>query len=218
MIRKRWRRAQSYELGFWKKHADIVNAGGGHRPRDLWYVEAEDLGGKRVLEVGCGPSGAIYFCKGALRVGIDPLAADYMREIRFSRRGVELLASMGEHLPFGDAAFDAVIIGNVLDHVNEAAVTLAEIRRVLKREGIMIAWMHVIPGWLVPLRKVLDLIDGGHPYHMTQPDARAIVARSGLAISEARETETGLGWRSGWKAALANVALRNLLLKARPAA
>jgi ubiquinone/menaquinone biosynthesis C-methylase UbiE len=158
--------------------------------------------------------GVIHFA-GSTRVGIDPLALDYMRSFNFSTRGVHLMTSMGEHLPLASNSFDVVIIGNVLDHVNEPGLTLDEIHRVLKPEGEIILWMHVIPRWLVPARKILDMIDGGHPYHMTEAEAYALIRRSQLEPVQGQAVAPGLGWRAGWKAALANLAMRNLLVKGR---
>lgn len=217
-IRKRWRRAQAYELDFWKRNERALPDRGGALPKHLDFVTASGIEGKRVLEVGCGPMGVIYFAPGALRVGIDPLAREYMASFNFSTRGVALITSMGEHLPFPGSAFDVVVIGNVLDHVNQPAITLDEINRVLKPGGEIILWMHVIPRWLVPARKLLDLIDGGHPYHMTEAEAYAMIRAARFEPFEGRAVPPGLGWRAGWKAALANLAMRNLLVKGRVAA
>lgn len=215
-VRSRWRRAQAYELDFWQRNASALPDKGGQLPKHLDFVAAGgELEGKRVLEVGCGPMGVIYFSPGATRVGIDPLAREYMQSFNFSTRGVHLMASMGEHLPLASNSFDVVVIGNVLDHVNEPSLTLDEIHRVLKPGGRIILWMHVIPRWLVPARKILDMIDGGHPYHMTQAEAEALIRRSRLNPEEANAVAPGLGWRAGWKAALANLAMRNLLVKGR---
>ncbi len=214
-VRNRWRRAQAYELDFWQRNASALPDNGGELPKHLDFVLSGGLEGKRVLEVGCGPMGVIYFTPGATRVGIDPLAREYMQSFNFSTRGVHLMASMGENLPLAAGSFDVVIIGNVLDHVNEPGRTLDEIHRVLKPGGQIILWMHVIPRWLVPGRKILDMIDGGHPYHMTEAEAYALVRRSHIDPVEGSAVAPGLGWRAGWKAALANLAMRNLLIKGR---
>jgi SAM-dependent methyltransferase len=215
-VRKRWRRAQAYELDFWKRNAKALPDQGGEMPKHLDFVTAPGLEGKRVLEVGCGPMGVIYFVPGALRAGIDPLAREYMREFNFSTRGVHLLASMGENLPFRDGSFDVVIIGNVLDHVNMPGRTLDEVHRVLRPDGQLLVWMHEIPRWLVPARTILDLIDGGHPYHMTEAEAYELFRAAKLDPHTGKAVHPGLGWTAGWKAFLANLAMRNLLVQARP--
>ena len=214
-VRDRWRRAQSYELEFWKRYENQLPDHGGALLPNLPFVLSADLEGKSVLEVGCGPMGVIYFAPGSRRVGVDPLALEYTRSLEFSTRGVHLLASMGEHLPFGDGSFDVVVIGNVLDHVDEPGRTLDEIHRVLRPDGQIILWMHVIPRWLVPLRRILDMVDSGHPHHMTEAEARALFRRTRLEPTDSNTEAPGLAWTSGWKAILANLAMRSLLVKGR---
>ena len=135
--RERWRRAQAYELGFWKRYEDSLPDHGGALLPHVGFVASAGLEGKHVLEVGCGPMGVIYFVPGAVRVGIDPLAGDYSRHFNMNPRGVQLVTSMGEYLPLSSASFDVVVIGNVLDHVDDPHLTLEEIRRVLEREGLI---------------------------------------------------------------------------------
>ena len=48
----------------------------------------------------------------------------------------------GHRFPVSDRYFDVVFSSNVLEHINPIAPTLAEIRRILKPEGIAI---HVLP-------------------------------------------------------------------------
>jgi SAM-dependent methyltransferase len=213
--RERWRRAQAYELDFWKRYEDALPDHTGALPLHLDFVLATGLDDKRVLEVGCGPMGVIYFTPGATRIGIDPLAGEYLKHLKMNQRGVQLLTSMGEHLPLASASFDVVIIGNVLDHVNDPYLTLDEIHRVLRPGGQIILWMHIIPKWLLPFRNILDAIDGGHPHHMTEAEARTLIRRSSFAPECGHVAPSGLGWRSGWKAALGNIAMRNLMVKGR---
>ena len=132
-------------------------------------------------------------------------------------RGVALLSSMGEHLPFAGGTFDTVIIGNVLDHVYEPDRTLNEARRILKPGGRLIVWMHVIPRWMRPFRMILNAIDGGHPYHMTELEARQLFVDAQIRPTFSEAVNPALGWTAGWKAALANITMRNLLLKAETA-
>ena len=214
----RWKRAQKYELDFWKRNEDLLPERGGKPPKHLDFVEdGEALADKRVLEIGCGPMGVIYYLSAKERVGLDPLARDYMNAFGFDARGVSLLSSMGEHLPFADHTFDVVVIGNVLDHVYQPDRTLNEARRILKPGGRLIVWMHVIPRWMRPMRMVLNAIDGGHPHHMTEAEANKLFTDAQLHPTLSEAVPPALGWTNGWKAAMANITMRNLLLKAETA-
>jgi SAM-dependent methyltransferase len=214
-VRDRWRKAQEYELGFWRKYARRLPDGGRPVPRDLDYVLSVGLDGKRVLDVGCGPIGPIFFAPGALRVGIDPLAGKYVTSLGFSACGVDLVAGIGEQLPVVDNTFDVVICGNVLDHVDQPGLTLAEIHRVLRPDGRVVISVHIIPRWLVPVRRLLDWIDTAHPHHMTKSDVHRLIEAADLEAGNGRTTSPGLTWRSV-KAALANLTMRNLLVTCRP--
>ncbi len=127
------------------------------------------------------------------------------------------MAGIGEQLPFGGSTFDVVICGNVLDHVDRPGLTLAEIRRVLRSDGRVVISVHIIPGWLVTLRWLLDWIDIAHPHHMTKSEVYRLIEAASLEAGNGRTTSPKLTWRSA-KAALANLTMRNLLVTCRPIA
>jgi ubiquinone/menaquinone biosynthesis C-methylase UbiE len=214
-VQDRWRKAQEYELRFWQKYARRVPDREKHIPRELDYVLSAGLEGRRVLEVGCGPMGTIYYVPGALRVGIDPLAREYVKDLGFSACGVDLVAAMGERLPFVDDTFDVIICGNVLDHVDQPGPALAEICRVLRSHGSVVMAVHVIPRWLVSLRWALDRIDTAHPHHMTKSDVYRMIEAADLEPGDGRSMSPKLTWRSV-KSAVANLAMRNLVVTCRP--
>ncbi len=215
-VRDRWRRAQQYELEFWRKYARRVPSRDRHAPRELDYVLCARLEGKQILEVGCGPVGTIFYVPGAMRVGIDPLAREYVAELGFSANEVHLLAGMGERLPLQDDVFDVIICGNVLDHVNQPVSTLNEINRVVKPDGRVMVAVHVIPRWLLLLRRLLDWIDTAHPHHLTASDVYGMIEAAHLKTEDARSTAPRLASR-GLKSILANLAMRNLLITCRKA-
>jgi SAM-dependent methyltransferase len=216
-VRDRWRKAQEYELKFWQKYTRHLPDRSRPIPRDLDYVLSAQLDGKRVLEVGCGPMGTIFYAPGAVRVGLDPLVGEYVTSLGFSACGVDLVAGIGEKLPFVDRTFDIAICGNVLDHVDQPGLTLAEIHRVLQPDGRVMIAVHIIPRWLVTLRKLLDRIDTAHPHHMTRPDVYRLIEAADLEAENGRTTSPRLASR-GTKSTLANLAMRNLLVTCRPAA
>lgn len=90
-----------------------------------------------VLDAGCGTGGTIKYFNGRARmigVDINPEA------IEFSKRkvGVEVKCSDLLALPFGEGEFSFVLALDVLEHIEEDRKALAEIRRVLKKEGKLI--------------------------------------------------------------------------------
>lgn len=99
-----------------------------------------DLGpGQRILDVGSG-KGA--FCgalarSGHAAVGVDPsLAAVAIAKTYVDPGGLFVLGS-GEAVPFSSESFDRAVSVCVLEHTKDDARVLSEIRRVLKRGGLL---------------------------------------------------------------------------------
>jgi SAM-dependent methyltransferase len=94
--------------------------------------------GRRVLDVGCR-TGALarYYSGGNEVVGVDVDrdALDRARE----RLGIETAwADVEEALPFGDESFDAVVMGEVLEHLADPAGAIAHVYRVLRPHGTLV--------------------------------------------------------------------------------
>ena len=101
------------------------------------------------ITVGCG-SGPLFAAlrgRGAIMTGFDKSAG--MLELARRRLGDDAdlqVADLGSPLPFPDSAFDDVVASLVL-HYQDWAVPLAELRRVLKPRGRLIASVnHPIAG------------------------------------------------------------------------
>jgi SAM-dependent methyltransferase len=92
--------------------------------------------GKRVLDLGCR-SGALtrHFLEGNSVVGLDVDAAALEKA---SALGVEpVQANVEEPLPFEDASFDAVVAGELFEHLQFPDALVGEIRRVLRPGGTL---------------------------------------------------------------------------------
>jgi SAM-dependent methyltransferase len=92
--------------------------------------------GKRVLDLGCR-SGALtrHFLEGNTVVGldVDPAALE-----KAAALGIEpVQANVEDGLPFEDASFDAVVAGELLEHLQFPDALVAEIRRVLRAGGVL---------------------------------------------------------------------------------
>lgn len=99
------------------------------------------VGGKRVLDLGSGEGYGSALLSASARevVGID-IAMEAVRHAagRYSRRGLSFLAADCAKLPFSDARFDIVIAFELLEHIAEQEELLAEARRVLAEDGLLL--------------------------------------------------------------------------------
>ena len=112
--------------------------------------------GERVLDVGCGEG---RFAAELLGAGAKVVAADVAEEaLRRARAAVpglqtSLLPVQGPW-PFGDAAFDVVWAGEVIEHVADTDAWLSEVHRVLRPGGRLVL---STPGHPLALRLRLAL-------------------------------------------------------------
>jgi SAM-dependent methyltransferase len=93
--------------------------------------------GKRVLDLGCR-SGALtrYFLEGNEVVGLD---VDPAALAKAEALGIEpVLANVEEPLPFADGRFDAVVAGELLEHLQFPDALVSEARRVLRPGGMLV--------------------------------------------------------------------------------
>lgn len=91
----------------------------------------------RVLEVGSGAHGLIFFFEAGERIGVDPLAEDYRRLFPAWQDRAQTIAAFGEALPFGEDSFDLVLSDNVVDHAENPRRIVEEMVRVLKPGGAL---------------------------------------------------------------------------------
>ena len=93
--------------------------------------------GKRVLDLGCR-SGALtqHFLDGNEVVGVD---VDPEALAKAAALGIEPVeANVEEPLPFADASFDAVVAGELFEHLQFPDALVGEIRRILRPGGVLV--------------------------------------------------------------------------------
>lgn len=147
----------------------------------------------RVLEVGCGAHGVIFFFGARDGVGVDPLADHYAELFPAWQNRARTIAAPGECLPFEDASFDVVVCDNVVDHAENPRRILEEIARVMAPGAMLYfevnvhhpfyhvaasahaAWRALgIPFEITPF--------ADHTVHLTLDAARALFDRLPLRI------------------------------------
>jgi methionine biosynthesis protein MetW len=93
--------------------------------------------GKRVLDLGCR-DGALTqaYLSGNEVVGVD---VDTEALEQAAARGITTVwADLEEPLPFEEAAFEVVVVGELLEHLGEPERVLGECRRVLRPRGRLV--------------------------------------------------------------------------------
>jgi ubiquinone/menaquinone biosynthesis C-methylase UbiE len=141
--------------------------------------------GALLLDVGAGTGalGDVATGMGARCVEVD-VATAMLAQPRPGRvrRGV---AADGRRLPFGDATFDVVTAGCSLSHVDDPASMLAEIRRVLRTGGVVLASAFPASGTSHPVRACVEEVLAEFGYR------RAPWYRQLSSVREAQVDTTG---------------------------
>ena len=140
-----------------------------------------DVEGPRILEVGAGRGRLIprLARQGRTVVAVEP-REEYVREARTRGalyRDVHWCVADGHALPFADASFTAVVLIRVLHLSADPFALLCEVRRVLCRDGVLIASFYPEPSWRT--------FDHGLWNAMRRPSSRA--SRSPTVRTEDRQ-------------------------------
>jgi SAM-dependent methyltransferase len=146
-VERRARRALDRQLDYQRAKAAKVR---GHEDRLIaaMMAHSREIRGRieavapvaadaRVLEVGCGAHGLIFFFGAGEAIGVDPLADHYRTLFPVWQGRAQTIAVGGETLPFDDASFDVVLCDNVVDHALDPRKILEEMARVLKPGGTL---------------------------------------------------------------------------------
>ena len=130
---------RAFEQQGWDKRADSYGqffaAVSDHNVEPLLETAAITAG-DRVLDVGCGPGNlaAAAAGRGASVVGAD-LSPVMVAMAQSRHPELEFHQADAERLPFPDGTFDAVLANLLIPHLPRPEAALAELVRVLKRDG-----------------------------------------------------------------------------------
>ena len=127
------------------------------------YPLRDSIRGRVVLDLGSGYGGKTVEyaaqCGAARACGVEPYLSMVERSRQYAATrqaaNVEFAVCGPSDVPYPDATFDIALTHDVLEHVDDPRVTVAEIRRVLKPGGLS---FNVFPLYLGALSHHLDYI------------------------------------------------------------
>jgi SAM-dependent methyltransferase len=96
--------------------------------------------GPRVLEVGCGIGSGVLgaYPRQVQGLDVNPLAVGHC-----AGRGLDARLIQDSHFPVADGAYDACVLDNVLEHIDDARLALNECHRVTAPAGGLVI---AVPG------------------------------------------------------------------------
>jgi ubiquinone/menaquinone biosynthesis C-methylase UbiE len=154
-----------------------------------------------VLDVGTGPAQVpIELCRQvpAVRVTAVDLAESMLAVARVNVRRaglddrLELRRGDAKRLPFADGSFGAVLCDNLVHHIHESGVALAELIRVTAPGGRLFVRDLLRPGDEERLRQLVATYAGEANDHQRQMFADSLHAA--LTVDEVRVLVAGLGY------------------------
>lgn len=188
---KNWEIAQQNEKKFWdkiyvKNEVDIKS----HRPvkieRGLEFlfktlnrhgIKLNQLNGRQIADLGCGPTGlalGLNFLtqnlnkRGTKIFAIDPLINHYQKYgMLKSSEQLLFVPTKGENTGLEDKSLDLVFSSNAMDHVDDPATVVREVRRILKPSGKFLVSSHVLYQLYSPFSPIFKYVDKNHPHHFT---------------------------------------------------
>lgn len=146
-----WKQQISREARWWFSHGSSHIAVISHADffkyiYKLYCSSIHNLPFEKALEIGPGGSGGyLPLIKNITkRYAVEPIA-DQLRTKGFLpyESHIKYYNCFAEKMPFGEEAFDLLVITNALDHVENVEQTLKEIYRVLKPGGYVLFFTYL---------------------------------------------------------------------------
>ena len=160
--------------------------------------------GGRVLEIGCGAGQFIRAVK-KHRPDLQCLGCDISEEgLRLAQKyndGVSYSLNIEEAVPYEDDSIDAVLIFDVLEHVQNPQALVKEVYRILKKGGLFYSFVpcegDIFALWnlleKLHLKKELTKKYAGHINYFSRKDLKNLFKDNQFIIESIRYSEHVVG-------------------------
>jgi len=101
-----------------------------------------DFNGKKIIEVGCGPFGGIFYNHPEYDVSLVDFCSKEYNKLGYSERNIQF-GDLNKKLIFPDNEFHFCICTNTIDHTKDVKKSLLEIYRVLCDGGLLFLHVHL---------------------------------------------------------------------------
>ena len=157
----------------------------GDESKDVALRAVSEVAPARVLEVGCGPGD--FAARMVAEIGADVVAADIAPRMVELARGLGVDARLGDvqDLPFPDGSFDVAVAGWMLYHVPNLPQGIAQLGRVLRPGGRLVAMTNSVEH-LLELRHLVGL--GPAPISFSRESGEALL-RASFSQVERRDVD-----------------------------
>lgn len=152
--------------------------------------DLEQVKGK-VVDIGCGGGGftkALKKYRPDLKIyGID-ISEKAVAAAKKDAGGVLFQLGGIYDIPFSDNSFDAVVIADVLEHIDKPEKAIKEVNRILKPGGVFHAFIpiegskYALHAYLLKLGWRAKEKHAGHIQRFTFPDIKQMLTRNGFSI------------------------------------
>lgn len=137
-----WAEAQKRELDWWvqwqSKEKPEFGKGGLSRYPVYMELFGPHFSTDSILDVGSGAFPLVNWLDHcSRRASLDPLNSQFKEQGFPQNPGVEYVDGLAEKIPFPDQSFDQVLLFNMLDHLEDWTMAVAEALRVARRSVLI---------------------------------------------------------------------------------
>lgn len=182
----RWQEAQKFEIDEWLADESVVKSEQKELEEKFSKVfpkiaaEIKLNENDEVLDLGCGPTVPALLLKTGKITGLEPLAKSLGVEGRNKVPGVTIITGKGEKMPFKDRGFRLVLCRNVIDHTNDPAKVVSEVRRVLKKDGYFLLICYTYSPFITWIKNISERVgllnNVGHPFTFTPATLESLIS------------------------------------------